>query len=298
MLHGKPHFFKYCTSDTLEKVLTNRTFKWSSPTLFNDPFDIQTDFRFGFEVDDFQEPLIQEQIEIVWGDNEPKGNINHPIFKAMLEARKTRIMNPGFRTRAEYEKFFRKIYPKYKKEEENLRELKRWWKKLSEGLRVYCVSEVHDDPLLWAHYADQHSGAVIKHKVIPKKYAICAAMPVRYDDQIPMIADIDTYIKHITGQQELDVKEIFINFTTTKSNHWAYEKEWRCLGPAQNSKELFDLRNFAPEEIEAIYFGCRMREDVRTNIIKLLTPDFSHVKLFQARTHPKKYKLDFDSIGS
>ena len=300
MLHNKTHFFKYCTSDALEKVLTKHTFKWSSPTLFNDPFDIQTDFRFGFDFDDLAEPLLQEQIKIVWDDNEPEGNADHPLFKAMLETRKNRIANPNTRSRAEFEKFFREVAYDKKKIEETSKENERWWKDLREDLRVYCVSEVHDDILMWAHYADSHSGAVIKHKVIPgKDYAICAARPVRYDDKMPIIADIDTYIKHITGQKELDYNELFINFSTTQSRHWAYEKEWRCVGSAsRKNMEIFNLYKFNPEEIEAIYFGCRMREDTRLKIIKLLSTNFSHVRLFQGRTHPKNYKLDFDSIRS
>jgi len=41
-LHDRRSFFKYTSAATAKLVLNNRTLRWSSPSLFNDPFDIFT----------------------------------------------------------------------------------------------------------------------------------------------------------------------------------------------------------------------------------------------------------------
>jgi hypothetical protein len=42
--HDRSHFFKYATYDTALKVLRSKSFRWSSPIKFNDPFDSQIGF--------------------------------------------------------------------------------------------------------------------------------------------------------------------------------------------------------------------------------------------------------------
>ncbi len=49
MLLKDKYFFKYVSADTTLKVFQNISFKYSSPILFNDPFDTQTKLCFDFE---------------------------------------------------------------------------------------------------------------------------------------------------------------------------------------------------------------------------------------------------------
>jgi hypothetical protein len=44
--HGKYAFFKYYTADSAKLTLKNTSRKWSTPLLFNDPFDNQFDLFF------------------------------------------------------------------------------------------------------------------------------------------------------------------------------------------------------------------------------------------------------------
>lgn len=296
LLHGKPHFFKYCTADTLKKIIKNRSVKWSSPIIFNDPFDFQTEFRFGFEVKEITESLTNELVKMVFDDEEPTGDINHPLFAMTMWSRSNRHKH----SREEFIKFMQPAADEGEKNGvETLKRIQSWWVDFRQRFRVYCVSEIHDDLLMWAHYSDNHQGAVIKHKcLIEHDRAICAAVPIDYDTEIPIIANLDEYIKHLTGQKELDHSELFTKFSTTKSEHWAYEKEWRCIGyDSLNDGSLFEFVNILPEEIEAIYFGCKMPKSDQQDIINLISGDFSHVKLLKAHKHPKKYELEFEELN-
>ena len=58
--HDKKHFYKYMSTETAFLVLRNRNFKYSSPILFNDPFDIQTELLFDFDKELFPELVFEE----------------------------------------------------------------------------------------------------------------------------------------------------------------------------------------------------------------------------------------------
>jgi hypothetical protein len=94
------------------------------------------------------------------------------------------------------------------------------------------------------------------------------------------------------------VADTFTMFATTKSPHWSYEKEWRCIGwDSLNDGNLFEFVNILPEEIEAIYFGCKMKKKDQFEIQNLISGDFSHVKLWKAHKHPTRYELSFIAIN-
>ncbi len=68
-------------------------------------------------------------------------------------------------------------------------ELDGWWHTFRQNLRVFCVSEINDDLLMWAHYSDCHRGAVFKLKCIPELDGpLCAAVPILYQDELPIVA--------------------------------------------------------------------------------------------------------------
>lgn len=295
LLHGKPHFFKYCTAHAAKEIIKNRTVKWSSPIIFNDPFDIQTDFRFDFDVEELKEPLLKHIADLTFSNEEPTGDLNHQFFAAIMRGRKLRDRT----SRGEFLDFMKPAGEEGEKAGQQLMaQIQAWWIQYRQKLRVYCVSEVNDDILMWAHYADCHAGVVIKHKcIIERDRAICAAVPISYENEIPIIANLEDYLKHITGQVELDYSNLFTKFSTTKSKHWSYEKEWRCIGgDSKNDGSLFEFVNILPEEIEAIYFGCKISKEDQFDISSLITGDFSHIKLFKAHKHPKRYELEFKII--
>ena len=41
-------FYKYVTTKTAKTILENGTLRWSSPSIFNDPFDVQFDLHLEF----------------------------------------------------------------------------------------------------------------------------------------------------------------------------------------------------------------------------------------------------------
>jgi hypothetical protein len=81
---------------------------------------------------------------------------------------------------------------------------------------VMCLSEFHDDVLMWAHYADAHRGVCLVFD--PADPFFATAQPVRYQTERPQVNPL----VH-SPEQMLDAAMF------TKSEHWSYEREWRIL---------------------------------------------------------------------
>lgn len=64
-MHDIIHFYKYTDVETGCMILQNKTWRWSSPNQFNDPFDVQSTLRFDCKDDVFCQALRKEIEQIV-----------------------------------------------------------------------------------------------------------------------------------------------------------------------------------------------------------------------------------------
>ena|SRR5437660_1885844 len=295
MNHGKPYFFKYVTMEGLQNITSNLSRKWSCPLAFNDPFDAQFDLGFPFTFEAFAPAFLDEQEKMVFDDQEPSCDPSHPLFRLMMLTRQTRHQ----RSREEFRQFFRSVevqaIPNLKKAQEIASQT---WTDYIERLRILCLTETHDDLLMWAHYANHHTGAVVRLGCVRERDSVLlAAIPVKYSDRAPYIGTLEEWIRHLTGQKQLDYDGLFQKLVTTKSTHWAYEKEWRVINLRQSEEDGLHMYNsFLPEEIEAVYFGCRATNPDIENIVQKMHPDLSHVEFLKARKKKWEYGLEFERI--
>jgi len=63
--HDRSSFFKYMTADTARLVLANRTLRWSSPLLFNDPFDVPRELYFDITPVEIANALTQRLADLI-----------------------------------------------------------------------------------------------------------------------------------------------------------------------------------------------------------------------------------------
>ena len=69
-LHERISFFKYMPASTAKVVLDNSTLRWSSPSLFNDPFDVPRELSFGITPAQIIEALGKRCVSLV--ENPPE----------------------------------------------------------------------------------------------------------------------------------------------------------------------------------------------------------------------------------
>ena len=196
---------------------------------------------------------------------------------------------------------------------ENLEEMNNWWYRLSRTTRILCLSEYPGNLLMWAHYAKDHTGVVIELKCIPElDTSLLAARKVYYKDKPPVIAELNDYLRYLTGQSSKidDRNALFYELFLTKSSEWVYEDEWRVFIPPLNMENptiitdnkgqevLFDLISFYPQEINSIYFGCNISKGNRIEIMKCLEKkDMHHVAKYDCIKSDREYRLEFNTAS-
>jgi hypothetical protein len=141
---------------------------------------------------------------------------------------------------------------------------------------------------MWSHYAQNHTGAVIKFLSLPEVDSpITVAQPVRYTTQMPRL----TFAALMDFDKAL--KDIIKNITLTKSEVWAYEKEWRIIASLRNKTQSYEILPYAPEEVGAVYLGCRIAKDDKEEIIEVMRHKYAKAQIFQAEKHEREFALKF-----
>lgn len=283
------YFYKYVTLQGAANIFYRKGLKWSCPLEFNDPFDLHRDIGFGFSDEDYFEHFKKRAIELR-GNGEPIRN-NSEVWENIRS-------KSQWITDDECESFWGTQKNEVMENHHTLlRQFKNSWNEQVPRYRVLCLSENESDLLMWAHYADMHRGAVIRFKCInDQKSHFKDAKPVIYSQSFPFLASLDNWVNQCIGVGvQLDDKEIFHRIVHTKSEHWGYEREWRCIVDSEfhlkvGQVQLYDIM---PEEIDGIIFGCRADLATSEIIKKYIHLELPHVKFQHATLKQNEYNLEY-----
>ena len=287
-------FFKYTTVGTAKLIFETCRIRWSAPSKFNDPFDFAIPLTVPFEFSEVLEPFLQKYEEVLYAADEPSF-VAENQFTPMLRELRCEMRNlPRHRFRAENGDLLAGAVSTF----ERLLALDAArWRREAEEFRLLCVSEHHDSILMWSHYSDNHRGVVLRLRAIEAlDTPLCAAYPVRYSETIPVWVTKEQWIDTACGLRAMDVAD-FYSLALTKHIGWAYEKEWRTI----SARRLGEPPGFAdtlfyPEEIEAIYFGCKIDPQERAILLSMLSGQWSHVCAYDAVPIPKAFALEFRKV--
>jgi hypothetical protein len=291
----RERFFKYVSASTAIKVLERSAVRYSSPLIFNDPFDIQSGLHFPFDIGSFPQRVIQRIRDIVTASTRPEVDEEDDWGKAIIlmwENKGKREM-PEFFLRRLVESFGDRI-ALYQAQCQQL-----WGVDFLPRLRVFSVTEEPDNLLMWSHYTQNHTGAVFAFRVLVKEdSALGVAKPVIYRSAPPPLFSEEEWIGFILGTRPLDPNEqLFLHYAYIKSDIWAYEKEWRVwLVEPQPQQELFTDYQLLREEVEAVYLGCKMDSKDKEAIKTLLSARYPQAQIFQGCKPVSEYRLHFDKV--
>ncbi|MBY0296333.1 MAG: DUF2971 domain-containing protein [Methylobacterium sp.] len=116
---------------------------------------------------------------------------------------------------------------------------------------IVSFSDDKSNDLMWAHYAGNYSGICIRYRA----EELLASLPdgvrlarLGYSDRLP----------RLTQENEESIRTIL----SQKKSCWAYEREWRILGPVGQLK-------IGSNAISRIYLGSRIEKDKKEELIKL-----------------------------
>jgi Protein of unknown function (DUF2971) len=151
--------------------------------------------------------------------------------------------------------------------------------------------------LMWAHYAKDHTGVVFQFRVLAERdNPLCVAKPVQYYRKPPPFFTEDQLLEGIVSTCPIEPDAALLQYATIKSDIWAYEKEWRVWDlERQVHHQRYTDYPLYPNEIGAVYFGCRIDPDMKAAIMHLLS-SHPNARAFQARKARDMYRLDFDIV--
>lgn len=185
-------------------------------------------------------------------------------------------------------------------------------------LKMACLSESIESPLMWAHYADNHKGFALEYDFRGNNVSQCVGCSnrscknIRLATVYPMIYSdkrfdatsygkwrVEQYIKSYLGMvAETNYKDSLLSIKAAlhKSNDWKYENEWRiiCSTPDPITEQQ-DRYPIIKKPI-AIYFGCQI-PDIYRKVLTHLADEKGIAKYqMYINEYSYKYELDFKSL--
>jgi hypothetical protein len=292
------YLYKYVTADTGRKILETGKLRWSTPAVLNDPFDMQFAYQLPPDRAAVRAKTLQKLYRQMQGDWEEKpldaiGIITrsaHKVLKPMtidaLEAEMGSSIDQSIGD----------IYDGRQEFNKNL---------ILDAFahsKILCLSEIPDSILMWAYYAQNHSGLVLRFRDDAHDNPLKQAKPIRYVAQMPPMHDEESLSDLLAGYGNLTVERIRDDVVWTKSEHWKHEQEWRIyagdgrLSDAPYDAPYEDIR-FGAEELDGVVFGLRTPAETLDEIRGLVSAAYPHVELLKARQRPDAYALDMIPLG-
>lgn len=145
-------------------------------------------------------------------------------------------------------------------------------------------------PLMWSHYGDQHRGLCIGYSVPP-----AAASDVRkvcYGGSRLVQASA---VAAMLGGDVAARRRVDDDVLLRKAKPWAYEREWRLIGPRGEQS--------SPLELEEIVFGVRCAPAVKYGVVQALAQRSRAVGFFEIREQRDsfalaKHRIDISELAS
>jgi hypothetical protein len=155
---------------------------------------------------------------------------------------------------------------------------------LNRGVGILSLTEVPDELLMWAHYAESHRGILLgfdeKHAFFNRKRSdndeFNFLRKVIYADLPPAPSALG-----------VDGNALFI----TKGMKWSYEREWRMLAPLEDSSRSVEIAGdtvhlFAlpPQALVSVVIGARASAELERSVLGAVraSADLAHISVSRA----------------
>lgn len=261
-------FFKYLSSQTAKSVLKNQSIRWSSPLLFNDPFDVPRALGFGVTPVSVGNELMKLVLELT---ADPPEDISH-LHKQLATIAKAIKIGLPLHLQKNLIAEFRKNFASAASCSSGLDSFRELWESLLPTLRILCLTDSPSHVAMWYHYADKYRGIVLEYS--PSALAdsvFFRANPVTYPEVKPAFYGASGWAEFLTMKSEFAARKLLDQAIFTKSPDWSYESEWRILTFANGveTKELFSDYKFGVPKLTGIYLGPLLPDHEKCEILEM-----------------------------
>ena len=271
-------FFKYMTASTAEKVLKNRTLRWSHPSEFDDTLDVAQ--VCDGKMDNNKQKQIQDAIIDLAAN--PPSNINsrdtNELFKCL--AYLVSLFGSDKASAISELKEGPVDIP-------SIADLNERWKEIRNDFRILCLSIEKDNHHLWNKYAEEHKGVVIELACRDSSDSPwLIAKPVEYVPEKDLYLTVEDWAGVLILEPIKAVERIFEKCTLKKAkdneHKWFEQNEYRIID-FRIHHEIGTVSDSGvdPNDFSAVYFGYKMDLGTQANLLSLLVGELSHVSAFR-----------------
>lgn len=268
--------FKYVPPERID-ITESLCICFSRRPSFNDPFDLNP----------VTPSFTQEEWEAITNDTLKKRHL-------VEVARGSQMSLEAYLTTQKEEKAF--LVNVWKHNARWLREqaAERIGKRIDGEFGVFCLTEIENDLLMWAHYAKDHSGMMIEFDPTRLKPP---SEPSLYEEKLEIVSRVEYSDDRpqISWTGKITDSGIFL----VKSPQWGHEREWRAIRKLSDcdhrkptSEGTVHLFKLPPEAIKRVVIGCRMEARSVHDAVSA-NPALKHVKLQKAVINMEHFRLDY-----
>jgi len=146
------------------------------------------------------------------------------------------------------------------------------------GKGVFSLAERANCPLMWSHYGNQHRGLCLGYSV--PSAAAGDVHKIRYGgSRLVQASDVAAMLGGDEGARRRVDEAVLLK----KAQPWAYEREWRLIGPRGEQD--------SPLELEEIVFGMRCPAAVIYTVIQALEKRDRPVRFIEIREQWGRFLL-------
>lgn len=153
--------------------------------------------------------------------------------------------------------------------------------------RIYCLTPLPDSTLMWSHYGDNHRGICLEFGTDVRLFA--SALRVVYRSAYPR------WSPNQIAANPIDI-------LLTKSDDWAYEKEYRIIGLGDGVKRSAEFApltlsgnflSFPEGALKSVIVGC---ETDFGAVAKIVNCEWPGLRIKRAVRSPNRYRLVIESV--
>lgn len=287
---------KFVDSETAIKLLTNAKLRWSSPCLFEDPFELDHNSELNYDSPKLLSACVKATLSHIFSRDEPRGT--SPLIKAVRRWR----AEDRFESEEEAEEVLTELLSgMVKQREPDLLRLMRDWKDYSTKVRILCLSETHENIDSWERYADNHRGVSVRF-ACGEDFSLDSPLAMEYSDKKPEISSLSEQIDVLMHQSRNEVQDRFQSKFLCRPKVASRDREWRLIRTASatvnpdDSKTWFEDIAFLPHEVRAIYLGASLSANDELALKKLIVSKYPKAKLYRAKPQHNRFELDFERL--
>jgi hypothetical protein len=298
------NLFKYLNPARID-VMENLMLRFSRPNDFNDPFESYPSLGGIKDLageETFYNENIKERFDAIQNESLLKylpENVKIPEeFKDSYS--KMTLGEAAFKI-CGIDNIFKKVITEYPDKVENqiATVINR---NFNNRFGILCLSEKHDNLIMWAHYGQNHEGFVVgfdsKSSYFDQRKNDLDI--IRILTKVDYLKERPELVLYNTDKPGYDLAGYLIKYALlTKSIHWIEEQEWRMVVDIRTAnviKENVYLFNFPSSIITSLFLGVKMKPEFKKKIIQTCMEQKIDVPIYEAYRDPKMYEIKFKLI--